>query len=147
MTGYDADIIIWDSHPLAIGATPKQVFIDGVAQIEDSFTAEKPEALQQAPKTPNFDKETADTIEYDGLPPLEPEVSTTGTVVFANVSDVYIRNGDSIELSFSASSTSGPGAVVVRSGKIICAGTESTCLVDDLRTNAIIRDLAGGSVA
>ncbi|KAH8680468.1 hypothetical protein BGZ61DRAFT_359170 [Ilyonectria robusta] len=34
--GYDADIVIWDSHPLAIGATPLQVFIDGNPQLESS---------------------------------------------------------------------------------------------------------------
>lgn len=27
--GYDADIVVWDSHPLSIGATPLQVYIDG----------------------------------------------------------------------------------------------------------------------
>lgn len=32
--GYDADIVVWDSHPLSIGATPKQVFIDGVATLD-----------------------------------------------------------------------------------------------------------------
>ncbi|KAN0081191.1 hypothetical protein V8E55_008815 [Tylopilus felleus] len=42
--GYDAgksllaisisDLAIWDSHPLALGATPVQVFIDGIPQLE-----------------------------------------------------------------------------------------------------------------
>lgn len=32
--GYDADIVVWDSHPLSVGATPKQVFIDGVATLD-----------------------------------------------------------------------------------------------------------------
>ncbi|KAJ5517788.1 hypothetical protein N7453_000210 [Penicillium expansum] len=27
--GYDADLVIWDDHPLQVGATPTQVFIDG----------------------------------------------------------------------------------------------------------------------
>lgn len=27
--GYDADLVVWDSHPLSVGATPIQVFIDG----------------------------------------------------------------------------------------------------------------------
>lgn len=31
--GYDADIVVWDSHPLSVGATPRQVFIDGVATL------------------------------------------------------------------------------------------------------------------
>ncbi|KAF7520711.1 hypothetical protein G7054_g12688 [Neopestalotiopsis clavispora] len=33
-TGYDADIVVWDSHPLSIGATPQQVFIDGIATLD-----------------------------------------------------------------------------------------------------------------
>lgn len=32
--GHDADIVVWDSHPLSVGATPRQVFIDGVATLD-----------------------------------------------------------------------------------------------------------------
>ncbi|KAJ4858939.1 amidohydrolase family domain-containing protein [Trichoderma breve] len=34
--GFDADIVVWDSHPLSIGATPLQVFVDGQAQLDES---------------------------------------------------------------------------------------------------------------
>jgi imidazolonepropionase-like amidohydrolase len=30
--GFDADIVLWDSDPLSVGATPVQVWIDGAAQ-------------------------------------------------------------------------------------------------------------------
>ncbi|KAF9052269.1 hypothetical protein BDZ89DRAFT_1056627 [Hymenopellis radicata] len=136
--GYDADVVIWDSNPLAIGATPKQVWIDGVAQLESPFTAEKPASLQ---------REAANAVKYDGLPPLDPETSTKGTVVFANVSDVYIRSGSSLERVFSATSAENPGAVVVQGGKVVCMGVEWACLVGDIRESAIVRDLEGGSVA
>ncbi|KAI8333784.1 hypothetical protein EDC96DRAFT_525755 [Choanephora cucurbitarum] len=33
-TGYDADVVIWDRHPLSLGASPLQVFIDGVPLFE-----------------------------------------------------------------------------------------------------------------
>lgn len=33
--GYDADVVIWDRNPLAIGAAPYQVFIDGVPLFDD----------------------------------------------------------------------------------------------------------------
>lgn len=32
--GYDADMVVWDAHPLSVGATPKQVYIDGVATLD-----------------------------------------------------------------------------------------------------------------
>ncbi|KAH6967848.1 carbohydrate esterase family 9 protein [Ilyonectria sp. MPI-CAGE-AT-0026] len=38
--GYDADIAIWDSHPLSTGATPLQVFIDGRPQLDQSQVTE-----------------------------------------------------------------------------------------------------------
>ena len=57
-----ADIVLWDSHPLALGATPQQVWIDGVAQINAPHLLTKPEAFQELPKTPNFDKEREQTL-------------------------------------------------------------------------------------
>lgn len=38
--GYDADIVVWNSHPLSVGAAPRQVYIDGVATL-DPATVEK----------------------------------------------------------------------------------------------------------
>ncbi|KAF1988789.1 hypothetical protein K402DRAFT_373086 [Aulographum hederae CBS 113979] len=32
--GYDADLVVWDSHPLSIGATPLQVYVDGKATLD-----------------------------------------------------------------------------------------------------------------
>ena len=49
--GADADVVLWDSHPLQLGATPKQVWIDGIQQLEHPVVADKGEKLQEAPKT------------------------------------------------------------------------------------------------
>ena len=38
--GYDADIVVWDSHPLSVGATPSQVYIDGRATLDQIKVAE-----------------------------------------------------------------------------------------------------------
>lgn len=38
--GYDADMVVWDSHPLSVGATPKQVFIDGRATLDPAAVNE-----------------------------------------------------------------------------------------------------------
>jgi imidazolonepropionase-like amidohydrolase len=34
--GYDADVVVWDDHPLSRGATPLQVFIDGISQLNET---------------------------------------------------------------------------------------------------------------
>lgn len=38
--GYDADLVVWDSHPLAVGATPLQVFVDGKATLDENVVKE-----------------------------------------------------------------------------------------------------------
>ncbi|KAJ6438791.1 ethylene receptor [Purpureocillium lavendulum] len=37
--GYDADFVIWDRHPLRVGATPLEVYIDGSSQVRASDAA------------------------------------------------------------------------------------------------------------
>lgn len=39
-SGYDADIVVWDSHPLSVGATPLQVYIDGRATLDPKKVTE-----------------------------------------------------------------------------------------------------------
>jgi imidazolonepropionase-like amidohydrolase len=55
--GYDADLVLWDEHPLRLGATPVQVWIDGLSNLESSRSElAKPmlDALR-APKQRKFD--------------------------------------------------------------------------------------------
>ncbi|KAI0148611.1 amidohydrolase [Xylariaceae sp. FL1272] len=49
--GFDADVVVWDSDPLSVGAAPVQVWIDGTAQYEDPVELKKPfEARIDVPK-------------------------------------------------------------------------------------------------
>ncbi|KAI0074160.1 carbohydrate esterase family 9 protein [Panus rudis PR-1116 ss-1] len=147
--GWDADLVIWDSHPLALGATPTQVFIDGIPQLENPHVVEKPKSFQDTPKVPNFDKEAEDAVKYEGLPPLEPEESKTGIVVFTNVKSVFTREAHDIHESFHADSIADYGLVIVNSGSITCSGTPYTCLSSRnllSHPNTTVVDLKGGSV-
>ncbi|KAF9258507.1 carbohydrate esterase family 9 protein [Marasmius fiardii PR-910] len=104
-SGYDADLIIWDSHPLALGSTPRQVFIDGIPQIHhvpskplrphhpklNMTIYPDPWKPQTAPATPSFNEETQAAVAFDGLPPLEAKKELKGTVVFSNAKSVYLR--------------------------------------------------------
>ncbi|KAF4603486.1 hypothetical protein EYR38_003899 [Pleurotus pulmonarius] len=83
------------------GATPQRVYIDGILQINDSHPTMKPGELQNPPQTPNFDKEARETVENDGLPPLEASVIFRGkVVVLKNLSTGYIRDGDRVKRWF-----------------------------------------------
>lgn len=154
--GSDADVVLWDSHPLQLGATPKKVWIDGILQIPvpsktDEEThieigeGKEDEEWKQVPHTPNWDQERKEAIDWDGLPPLEGK-KVTNKVVFVGVKEVWQRadNGNVVDF-FSAKSSPGGvlGTVVVEGGKFTCVG--HTCA--DVSEDATILNLNGGSIS
>lgn len=145
--GYDADLVIWDSHPLALGATPKQVWIDGLAQLSEKYTLQKVEALQSVPSVPAWDKEIEDALKYQGLQPLEitKEKRRKGTVVFVNVSEVMMKDAITGAIETTLSRSLRPGTVVVEAGRVVCIG-ECSLALSEVHEEGII-DLAGGSIS
>ncbi|KAK0203390.1 hypothetical protein DFS33DRAFT_1383654 [Desarmillaria ectypa] len=143
--GYDADVVVWDSHPLALGATAKQVYIDGIAQFDKFYSRTKPPSHQHVPKTPDFDQDALDAVRYDGLPPLQAKISTSDVVVFTNVTSVFVKSSRRIQQVFSAASDR-PGIVVVKDGKIVCRGRG---LCPEVHSDSNVRrvNLMGGSIA
>ncbi|KAJ7766170.1 hypothetical protein B0H16DRAFT_1523248 [Mycena metata] len=141
--GYDADLVLWDSHPLALGATPIQVFVDGIPQLHEPATSPKPDAFQQVPHTPSWDQEVRDTIAHEGLPPLAGR-HTSGTVTFVNVRSAWVRRqGTILPLSNTNNLT-----VIVHAGRIACAGAhEGGACADFIAAGAEVVDLQGGALA
>ncbi|KAJ7594051.1 hypothetical protein C8J56DRAFT_853905 [Mycena floridula] len=153
--GYDADLVIWDSHPLALGATPVQVYIDGIAQLSSPHISEKPSTFQEVPQTPNWDKERNATVDWDGLPPLRPKVINK-VVKFVGVRSVWTKDisGESIISAFdrdhvaleTETSDTGDWTVVVSDGKIACFARDDSCAsIASIASMTI--DLKGGSIA
>ncbi|KAJ7510407.1 hypothetical protein B0H11DRAFT_1187413 [Mycena galericulata] len=140
--GWDADLVIWDSHPLALGATPVQVFIDGVPQPTDPHVVEKPDTFQRTPPVPNFDKEAQEAVEYDSLPPLEPTSVTTRPVVFVNVRTVFAPAASGVEELYSSADDGALGTVIAQDGRITCIGMCSVDVAD-----ATVIDLQAGSIS
>ena len=107
---------------------------------------DKPPTLQEIPTTPDFEDEAKETMKYDGLPPLLPQhVISEEDVIFTNVSSVWTRVPHGIEpLSFVKQ---GSGIVVVRNGKIRCAGSALLCNIHSPQENVTILNLQGGSIS
>ncbi|KAF5380445.1 hypothetical protein D9615_004477 [Tricholomella constricta] len=145
---WDADLVIWDSHPLALGATPSQVFIDGIPQLKSVHIVQKPKTFQESPKVPNFDKEAADAVKYEGLPPIAPKEFTGDLTVFTNVKSVYKRTLDAVEVLFSVNGLSDElGVAVARNGSLVCSGMHADCLTAFDAAAATYVDLEGGSIS
>ncbi|EIW83128.1 hypothetical protein CONPUDRAFT_164126 [Coniophora puteana RWD-64-598 SS2] len=147
--GHDPDLVIWDSHPLALGATPVQVIIDGIPQIKSPHFSVKPES-QVPPTPPSFDQEAEQTLDHVGLPPLFPSKAVSSTVVFRNVSSMWVRGVGGITPAFQTSANSGAlGDVVVYKGRVVCSGTTfgDACASFATQEGVTFIDLKGGSVA
>ncbi|KAF8914186.1 carbohydrate esterase family 9 protein [Gymnopilus junonius] len=153
--GSDADVVMWDSHPLRLGATPVKVWIDGILQIpvpsksgeENHIVVGKGkegEEWRYLPDPPNWDKERQDSIRWDGLPPLGGR-KVDDKVVFSNVKEVWKRTQDGdIQQAFKAGSHEIElGTVVVEAGRMTCIGKCD----DSLYMDAVILDTHGGFIS
>lgn len=141
------DVVIWDSHPLALGATPKQVYIDGIAQLESPHVNTKPASSQTAPKVPNFDEEREAVLKYEGLPPLTP-AKKAKNVIFENVKSVFYRDTATASL-VQKDYDNNNSVIVVENGEIFCAGSRADCLTREIHSSSSyeIVDLEGGVLA
>lgn len=149
-TGYDADVVIWDSHPLALGATPSQVIVDGIPQFDETRAFAKLAAQQHAPQTPDFSEEAQKTLKYDGLPPLEPAESTDGIVIFTNITNVWAKSMDGTGIVSLLEPGEGSGIrepiVVVKGGKVVCSGASAACSQYTVHPEAVMVNLHGGAL-
>lgn len=149
--GADADVVLWDSHPLQLGATPQKVWIDGILQVgseEEGVIVGKGkegEEFQEVPKVPNWDAEREAAVKWEGLPPLTP-IKEDGRVVFRNVKELWVRRDNDIQEVLSGVGVHGEAEladVVMDSGRVTCVGKH--CL-GGINARAVV-DLHGGSIS
>ncbi|KAI8958023.1 hypothetical protein F5Y11DRAFT_337582 [Daldinia sp. FL1419] len=100
--GFDADIVVWDSDPLSVGAAPVQVWIDGTAQFEEPIELRKPL--------------TASRSSTPVVPITTEETAIAGDVIFTGMSKSFLKSPQH-------SSQEQDFAVVISRGKIVCVGT------------------------
>ncbi|EEB89859.1 hypothetical protein MPER_11999, partial [Moniliophthora perniciosa FA553] len=143
--GSDADLVVWDSHPLHAGATPLQVWIDGALQNQEQKNLnatiqrlKEGHAWRKTPIQPNYDRERKSAIKNEGRP--IPSYIIKGKVVFVNVKEVWSRKrGGFIEELFPAGQR-GLCVVVVEKGKITCLGEDKECSSDAEDAQTIAAD-------
>ncbi|KZT29292.1 hypothetical protein NEOLEDRAFT_1085063 [Neolentinus lepideus HHB14362 ss-1] len=149
--GADADVVLWDSHPLHLGATPVQVWIDGIKQLPEDVqvgTGKDDVAWKEVPRVPDWSKERNATWNWDGLPPLKGR-NELGLVVFTNVRTVWTKDneGEIKEMFAITGEKEELGTVIVQSGKIVCAGSVLSCSenFNSFDPHEVL-DLRGGSI-
>ena len=157
--GSDADVVLWDTHPLQLGATPINVWIDGVLEVPVAVEKggsehrvpvgkgkEHPD-WQEAPEVPDWDKQRRKAIEWEGLPPLGG-IQAHDTILFTNVSELWVRHPEyGIVQQFNAEEFDPRDqVVVVNSGKVTCVGPADSCS-EFVSSNQKTTNLRGGTIS
>lgn len=101
--GFDADIAVWDSDPLSVGAAPVQVWIDGQPQFDDPVELAKPASKPIVP-----DESLSQIIE-------EPTEMTD--VLFQGITKILL--GDAKAYTADGETFN----VAIAGGKIACIGS------------------------
>lgn len=123
--GFDADVVVWDSDPLDVGATPVQVWIDGAAQYKNPVELKK----SAPPKL---------IIPDDKLFKIHTEEPTRmEAVIFTGVSS-FLTAANNI------SSVSVGNNVVITKGRITCVGSCAAELDLAAKANVSVIKFEGG---
>jgi imidazolonepropionase-like amidohydrolase len=117
--GYDADLVVWDSHPLSVGATALQVYIDGA---QNSGAPSMRKILQTDVK-----EELCSNLEN-----FKNKITVSG------IRKSYLDD------SLSSEADSSPFTMVVDRGKIICFDSHEKC--STASSDGIVISLENGYV-
>lgn len=115
--GYDADLVIWDRSPLEIGASPLQVFIDGVPIFDEKAIPSIVKQQQQQKSNEKDTEKEKDTITVDDQ--LLSKTSPSSFVI-TNIGRNLL------------SETKDDSVLVVKDGKIVCSGQCAQTLTNDI---------------
>ncbi|KAK7967015.1 uncharacterized protein PG986_001292 [Apiospora aurea] len=129
--GYDADIVVWDSHPLSIGATPQQVFADGVATLKsedvEKATGSSMEAYVAplAPVVvPKMRTRKSETEAKDFCTSANKE---SQSFVIQGIKKSFLDNYPQLFSGVSPSRKSDNLSLVIDNGQLSCLGTHDDC--------------------
>ncbi|KAL7821477.1 family 9 carbohydrate esterase [Trichoderma aethiopicum] len=128
--GFDADIVVWDSHPLSSGATPLQVFVDGQAQLDEARVKQSMgttfTAAHSEDKTPVIKPQVRHEIDDEQRDSICSQAYEPGqSFVTDGIQKAFVDSYP--ELAASLAQVDGPYKLVVEDGAIVCFGSTAMC--------------------
>ncbi|OHF03931.1 amidohydrolase [Colletotrichum orchidophilum] len=141
--GYDADLVIWDSHPLSVGATTVQVFVDGRGVLDTNGSLQSLEA-QDLPSDISSPKPRPYVLQEK-----KRVVCDNASVPGANIFFTGIKSSLLEKVAFRIGSAVNGGdeiALTVSNGQITCLDAKSKCLSALGHDNFHVIELANGYI-
>ncbi|KEZ43349.1 hypothetical protein SAPIO_CDS4805 [Scedosporium apiospermum] len=128
--GYDAGIVVWDSHPLTVGATPLQVFIDGAPQLQDDQVKHSIGSTFQDTNTgassPTAPRMRAVPQEGDKTDFCWRARASNANFLITGVSTTFLKDHPLVP-AFWRDREGTNMTLVINDGKISCLGSEHDC--------------------
>ncbi|KAK8066049.1 hypothetical protein PG997_012796 [Apiospora hydei] len=129
--GYDADIVVWDSHPLSIGATPQQVFIDGVATLKSEDVEKATGSYLEAHVAPlapvDVPKMRVRKSETEAKDFCTSAKKKSRSFVIQGIRKSFLDNYPQLSNGIPPSGMSDNLTLVIDKGQISCLGTHDAC--------------------
>lgn len=121
--GYDADLVVWDSHPLSVGATPFQVFIDGRPLLDTSEVSAVEEVEGDLrPVAPRI-RSTVTEAHKKSCAQIQ---QTKGPIMITGISSFLIDIPPNPQVDEALES--GTLSLLLEDHRIKCIGSYSTCV-------------------
>ncbi|ATY60850.1 carbohydrate esterase family 9 [Cordyceps militaris] len=138
--GYDADIVVWDDHPLNRGATPLQVFIDGIPQLNDTMVEKSTGSSWYSPLAEGPSSQVMPQVKY------EPDDKTRrdkcqgmknagGNMIISGIRRTFALDYPELAIEQVAAGTDSL-QLILENGRLVCAGTPATCQESRARIEA-----------
>ncbi|CAH6723717.1 hypothetical protein CLIB1444_19S00342 [[Candida] jaroonii] len=118
--GYDADIVVWDNHPLVLGTKTQEVIIDGIPMFQ-------------------FDKLKPTPPSSKAMQRVSSEINVTSdSFVITGINSSFLRNSTSLNIDPQSQEV-----VVVDQGELKCIGSATYCTFD---SNVPVVNLENGYI-
>jgi hypothetical protein len=137
--GYDADLVVWNRHPLRLGASPLLVTIDGDVVINATHALWTEDQLEGSNRPP------PQRVQQ----PNDPLICSPGQkdlVVQGIVSDYFHNENSDMDWS-SPEAPNVTATAVIRNGELVCVGRQRcSVLANDLvsRENTPVMNIKNG---
>lgn len=148
--GYDADIAVWDAHPLEVGATPLQVFVDGQPQL-DNDVVKKSTGQVFDEKLPSTAAQVSPTMRAEGTKDLKAscaKANGVANVIITGIKKTFVDNNSRLAAKDSGSDSL---ELIIKNGEVACFGAEDTCQKAKLHVqgveNHVSFSLANGHIS
>jgi imidazolonepropionase-like amidohydrolase len=144
--GYDADIAVWNDHPLSLGATPLQVFIDGRPQLDqdkvkestgETFTSKHLVMVGDAPRV-RYEADTADRESICSRASKKDRIFVIKGIKKAFVSNHPHQAADVAKLPAGTTIQ-----LVIAGGSIVCLDSDESC---DQKVESMLKTETPGEI-